>query len=46
MGSGSTGLACVELGRQFIGIEINEKYFEIALERITIAAAQGRFNFD
>jgi len=34
MGSGSTGVACVELGRQFIGIEINEKYFDISCKRI------------
>ena len=34
MGSGTTGVACVELGRQFIGIEINEKYLDIACRRI------------
>jgi len=34
MGSGTTGVACQELGRNFIGIEINEKYFEIAKRRI------------
>lgn len=34
MGSGTTGVACVELGRKFIGIEINEKYFQIAKRRI------------
>lgn len=34
MGSGSTGVACAELNRNFIGIEINEKYFEIAKDRI------------
>ena len=34
MGSGSTGVACKNLNRNFIGIEINEKYFEIAKERI------------
>jgi len=34
MGSGTTGVACKELGRRFIGIEINEKYFEIAKRRI------------
>ena len=34
MGSGTTGVACVELGRRFIGIEINEKYFDIACKRI------------
>ena len=34
MGSGSTGIACKELNRDFIGIEIDEKYFNIASERI------------
>lgn len=34
MGSGSTGCAAVKLGRKFIGIEINETYFDIAVRRI------------
>lgn len=34
MGSGSTGVACARLGRKFIGIEIDEGYFNIACERI------------
>ena len=34
MGSGSTGLACVNTNRNFIGIELDDKYFEIAKERI------------
>ncbi len=34
MGSGSTGVACVNLGRKFIGIEKEQKYFEIARKRI------------
>ena len=34
MGIGSTGVACKNLNRNFIGIEINEKYFKIAKERI------------
>lgn len=42
MGSGSTGVACAELGRQFIGIEKERKYFDIACERIEAAYAQGR----
>ena len=42
MGSGTTGVACVNLGRKFIGIEIEPKYFDIACERIKAAQAQGR----
>jgi len=42
MGSGTTGVACANLGRKFIGIEIEERYFQIACERITAAQAQGR----
>lgn len=34
MGSGSTGVACINTNRNFIGIEIDEKYFSIAKERI------------
>jgi site-specific DNA-methyltransferase (adenine-specific) len=34
MGSGTTGVACVETGREFIGIEMDEKYFNLANERI------------
>lgn len=37
MGSGSTGVACVQTDRDFIGIELNEKYFLIAQERISNA---------
>jgi DNA modification methylase len=40
MGSGTTGVACVKLGRKFIGIEIDEGYFDIACERIRKAYAQ------
>lgn len=38
MGSGTTGVACADLGRNFIGIEMDEKYFEIAKNRIEDAA--------
>ena len=34
MGSGSTGVACVNTNRKFIGIELDQKYFEIAKKRI------------
>jgi len=34
MGSGSTGVACKNLNRNFIGIEINKNYFDIAKNRI------------
>jgi DNA modification methylase len=34
MGSGSTGVACLNTNRKFIGIELDDKYFEIAKERI------------
>ena len=34
MGSGSTGVACIETDRKFIGVELDKKYFEIAKERI------------
>lgn len=37
MGSGSTGVAAISLGRRFIGVERDEKYFEIAGRRITEA---------
>ena len=42
MGSGTTGVACMNLGRKFIGIEIEERYFEIACERIENAQRQAR----
>lgn len=43
MGSGTTGVACVKLGRKFIGIEIDESYFNIACDRIRRAYAQPDF---
>jgi DNA modification methylase len=42
MGSGTTGVACVKLGRKFIGIEIEPKYFDIACRRIEKAVAEPR----
>ena len=41
MGSGSTGCACVSMGRGFIGIEANERHFETAVKRITDAHRQA-----
>lgn len=34
MGSGTTGVACLQMGRKFIGIEKDPDYFEIACQRI------------
>lgn len=42
MGSGTTGVACMNLGRRFIGCEIEPKYFDIACRRIEDAQRQGR----
>ena len=42
MGSGSTGVACVNTGRDFIGIELDEGYFNISQNRIKEAQSQGR----
>ena len=42
MGSGTTGVAAIQLGRKFIGIEREERYFQIACERISNAVAQGQ----
>ena len=43
MGSGTTGVACVKLGRKFTGIETDEGYFDIACSRIEKAYAQPDF---
>jgi len=40
MGSGTTGIAALQMGRQFIGIEREQKYFDIACKRIEQAIAQ------
>lgn len=42
MGSGTTGVACIHLQRDFIGIEREPKYFDIACRRIDDAQRQGR----
>jgi DNA modification methylase len=41
MGSGTTGVAAVQMGRKFIGIERDERYFDIACKRIEDAQRQG-----
>jgi site-specific DNA-methyltransferase (adenine-specific) len=41
MGSGTTGIACIKLGRPFIGIEIDPRYFDLACRRIEDVRRQG-----
>jgi site-specific DNA-methyltransferase (adenine-specific) len=41
MGSGTTGIACLKLGRKFVGIEKRADYFDLACRRITEACRQG-----
>ena len=43
VGSGTTGIACIKLGRRFIGIEADEKWFNLACRRIEAAYAQPDF---
>lgn len=40
-GSGTTGVACVQTGRAFVGIEVVPEYFDLACERITAAMSQA-----
>jgi DNA modification methylase len=42
MGSGTTGVAAIQMGRKFIGIEREPKNFDIACKRIEQAVAQGQ----
>lgn len=47
MGSGTTGVACVKLGKKFFGVEMDKSYFEIACERIHKEYSQkGLFSGD
>jgi len=46
MGSGTTAISCIHLGRKFIGIEINESYFNTACERIKTASLQEFLDFN
>jgi site-specific DNA-methyltransferase (adenine-specific) len=41
LGSGTTGVACVLLGRPFVGIEIERRYFDVACRRIEEARRQA-----
>ncbi len=43
MGSGTTGVACAKLGRKFVGVEIEPKYFDLACKRIRKAYDQPDF---
>ena len=40
MGSGTTGIAAIQMGRKFMGIERDKQYFDIACERIAAASKQ------
>ena len=42
MGSGTTGVACINTNRKFIGIENNKYYFKVAQKRINIHKQQKR----
>jgi len=42
MGSGTTGVACVKTGRNFVGIDIDKNYYDIACRRVAEAQAQPR----
>ncbi len=44
MGSGTTGVACVSLGKKFVGIELDPGYFDIACKRIEEAHRQPRLD--
>lgn len=46
LGSGTTGVAALRLGRKFIGIEIEERWFDVACRRIEAEAKQGRLLID
>ena len=44
MGSGTTGIACINLNRNFIGIELEEKYLQIAKKRVEEKRKEKEFN--
>jgi len=45
MGSGSTGVACKNLNRKFVGIERDKKYFNIACERMKLETKGSKPSF-
>ena len=46
MGSGSTGIACVNTNRKFIGIELDDDYFHIAKKRINDRVNELKYTLD
>jgi site-specific DNA-methyltransferase (adenine-specific) len=44
MGSGTTAIACMNLNRNFIGIELEEKYFQVAKKRVEEKRKEKEFN--
>ena len=44
MGSGTTALACTHLKRNYLGFEISEKYYKIAVDRLKGINAKGEMN--
>ena len=44
MGSGSTGIACINTNRNFIGIELDNTYFEIAKKRIEEVSIKSKIH--
>ena len=46
MGSGSTGVACINTNRDFIGIELDDNYFDLAKKRIEEQLNQNQFNME
>jgi site-specific DNA-methyltransferase (adenine-specific) len=46
MGSATMAMACIQQGRQFIGIDVNERFCQIAKERIQEALSQGNLGLE
>ena len=46
LGSGTTAVACKELNRKYIGIEIDKEYYDIAVNRLNGIDARGQISFD